>query len=52
MGKKFSAILPEYKEFIQRQHIFFVGSAPISETGHVNISPRDMIPFVFCQIRR
>ncbi|MDQ0050103.1 hypothetical protein J2T18_004425 [Paenibacillus polymyxa] len=40
MGKKFSSILPEYKEFIQRQHIFFVGSAPISETGHVNISPK------------
>ncbi|WP_025719096.1 pyridoxamine 5'-phosphate oxidase family protein [Paenibacillus sp. 1-18] len=40
MGKQFSSILPEHKEFIQRQHMFFVGSAPLSKTGHVNLSPK------------
>ncbi|MCP3780343.1 pyridoxamine 5'-phosphate oxidase family protein [Paenibacillus sp. MZ03-122A] len=40
MGNQFSSILPEHQEFIQRQHIFFVGSAPLSKTGHVNLSPK------------
>ncbi len=40
MGKQFTAILPEHEEFIRRQHLFFVGSAPLSEEGHVNISPK------------
>jgi hypothetical protein len=40
MGKQFDALLPEHEQFIVRQHIFFVGSAPLSEEGHVNISPK------------
>lgn len=40
MGKQFSAILPAHQEFILRQHLFFVGSAPLSEEGHVNLSPK------------
>lgn len=40
MGKMFSAILPEHEAFIRKQHIFFVGSAPMKEEGHVNISPK------------
>ena len=40
MGKQFAALLPEHEEFISRQHIFFVGSAPLSEEGLVNISPK------------
>ncbi|MBW5446131.1 pyridoxamine 5'-phosphate oxidase family protein [Cohnella sp. CFH 77786] len=40
MGKQFPALLPEHEEFIRRQHVFFVGSAPLSEEGHVNISPK------------
>jgi hypothetical protein len=33
-------IEPELAEWIGRQKIFFVGSAPLSATGHVNISPK------------
>ena len=40
MANRFSSILPEYQEFIQRQHVFFVGSAPLSKKGHVNLSPK------------
>lgn len=40
MGKLFSEILPEHESFIKRQHIFFVGSAPLDKNGHVNISPK------------
>jgi len=40
MGKIFPALLPEHEAFIKRQHIFFVGSAPLSEDGHINISPK------------
>ncbi|EFM08541.1 pyridoxamine 5'-phosphate oxidase-related FMN-binding protein [Paenibacillus curdlanolyticus YK9] len=40
MGKQFASILPVHEEFIRKQHLFFVGSAPLSEEGHVNISPK------------
>ncbi|OMF30045.1 pyridoxamine 5'-phosphate oxidase [Paenibacillus sp. FSL H8-0548] len=40
MGKQFDAMLPQHEAFIGQQHIFFVGSAPLSEDGHVNISPK------------
>ncbi|NOV01802.1 pyridoxamine 5'-phosphate oxidase family protein [Paenibacillus planticolens] len=40
MGKSFEAILPEHEAFIAKQHIFFVGSAPLSGDGHVNLSPK------------
>ncbi|MCR8634634.1 pyridoxamine 5'-phosphate oxidase family protein [Paenibacillus radicis (ex Xue et al. 2023)] len=40
MGKLFTALLPEHREFIQKQRMFFVGTAPLHEEGHVNISPK------------
>lgn len=40
MGKVYSSILPQHEEFIKKQRIFFVGSAPLSADGHVNISPK------------
>jgi hypothetical protein len=40
MGKSFEALLPEHEAFIAKQHIFFVGSAPLAAEGHVNISPK------------
>jgi len=40
MGKLFDAIKPEHEAFILRQHIFFVGSAPLAGDGHVNLSPK------------
>jgi hypothetical protein len=33
-------IEPELAEWIAKQRIFFVGSAPLSASGHVNISPK------------
>ena len=38
MGKKLAAITPELKTFIEKQKIFFVGTA--AATGRVNISPK------------
>ena len=43
MGKQFAQISDEYKEFIQKQKIFFVGTA-VSE-GRVNISPKGIDSF-------
>ncbi|MEV5029959.1 pyridoxamine 5'-phosphate oxidase family protein [Paenibacillus sp. LPE1-1-1.1] len=40
MGKQFDAILPQHEAFIRQQHIFFIGSAPLSAEGHVNLSPK------------
>lgn len=45
MGIKHDALLPKHKEFIQRQYLFFVGSAPLSEEGHVNLSPKGYSSF-------
>lgn len=35
-------ITPELQEFITRQHLFFVASAPLSPHGHVNLSPKGL----------
>jgi len=40
MGKQFPAMLPEHEAFIRKQHLFFVGTAPLSAEGHVNLSPK------------
>jgi hypothetical protein len=40
MGKSFESMLPEHEAFIAKQHIFFVGSAPLNAEGHVNLSPK------------
>jgi hypothetical protein len=43
MGKQYSEINPELKEFIIKQKIFFVGTA--ADEGRVNISPKGMDTF-------
>ena len=40
MAKTFPALLPEHEAFIRKQRIFFVGSAPLSADGHINLSPK------------
>ncbi|MGO4545157.1 pyridoxamine 5'-phosphate oxidase family protein [Paenibacillus sp. 2TAB23] len=40
MGKQFDAMLPQHEAFIRQQHIYFIGSAPLSEEGHVSVSPK------------
>jgi hypothetical protein len=38
--KRHPEISPDLAEWIGRQKIFFVGSAPLASDGHVNISPK------------
>jgi hypothetical protein len=45
MGKRFSEITPELQNFIEEQSMFFVGSAPLSANGHVNVSPKGLDTF-------
>ncbi len=40
MSKLFPDISPELADWIARQKVFFVGSAPLSTEGHVNVSPK------------
>jgi len=40
MGKQFAALLPEHCRFIEKQKVFFVGTAALSAEGHVNLSPK------------
>lgn len=40
MGKVYESIEPRLREFIERQPVFFVASAPLSCDGHVNLSPK------------
>jgi Pyridoxamine 5'-phosphate oxidase len=43
MGKSFEAITPELAEWIGRQELFFVATAPTGADGHVNVSPKGPI---------
>ena len=45
MGKLFTGISPELALWINRQHMFFVATAPLSETGHINCSPKGLDSF-------
>jgi hypothetical protein len=43
MGKVFEGIDRHWREWIERQAVFFVGSAPLDGNGHVNVSPKGPI---------
>ena len=45
MAKLFDLITEELQKFIVNQKIFFVGTAPLSSTGHVNLSPKGLESF-------
>jgi hypothetical protein len=45
MAKFFDSILPQHQEFIEKQKMFFVSSAPLSAEGHVNLSPKGIDSF-------
>ncbi len=45
MGKFSDAIQPAHCEFIKKQQLFFVGTAPLNPEGHINISPKGMDTF-------
>ena len=42
MGKFHEQISDAHQSFIEQQHIFFVASAPLSNTGHINVSPKGL----------
>ncbi len=42
MGKLHQSITPAQKEFVESQHIFFVATAPLSEYGRINLSPKGL----------
>ncbi len=45
MAKLFDSITPELHQFIVAQPMFFVATAPLSATGHVNLSPKGFDSF-------
>ena len=45
MAKFSDRILPQHREFIENQKMFFVASAPLSADGHVNLSPKGIDSF-------
>lgn len=42
MGKLHESIKPAHKDFIEKQHLFFVATAPLSAEGRVNVSPKGL----------
>ncbi len=45
MGQFFDHINQSHRDFISAQHMFFVGTAPLSKGGRVNISPKGLDAF-------
>jgi Pyridoxamine 5'-phosphate oxidase len=45
MAKIFDCITEQLQNFIATQQIFFVATAPLSPTGHVNMSPKGLDSF-------
>lgn len=45
MAKVFDTITEPLQQFIAAQHLFFVATAPLSPTGHVNLSPKGLDSF-------
>jgi predicted pyridoxine 5'-phosphate oxidase superfamily flavin-nucleotide-binding protein len=43
VAKIYDAIDERWREWIARQPLFFVGTAPLAEDGHVNLSPKGPI---------
>ena len=45
MGKVYDGITPELSQWIGRQHLFFVATAPLAGDGLINCSPKGMDTF-------
>ncbi len=52
MGKLYDAIEGKLEDFILRQHVFFVATAPLSGDGLVNLSPKGLDSFRILGPRR
>jgi hypothetical protein len=42
MGKFHDSIKPSHQEFIEKQHLFFVATAPLHAEGRINLSPKGL----------
>ena len=42
MGRVYDDISPALADWIRRQHVFFVATAPLAVDGHVNVSPKGL----------
>jgi len=42
MGKQYEELSSALIDFIADQKMFFVGTAPLSQSGHINVSPKGM----------
>lgn len=42
MGKVHELITDHHKAFIEKQHLFFVSTAPLRRDGHINLSPKGL----------
>jgi hypothetical protein len=40
VGREYDVIDQHWRDWIARQPMFFVGTAPLTEDGHVNVSPK------------
>jgi hypothetical protein len=45
MGKFYNAIEPKHRDFIEKQKMYFVSSAPLAADGHINLSPKGLDSF-------
>jgi hypothetical protein len=45
MGKSYDGITPGLSDWIERQHVFFVATAPLAHDGLINCSPKGMDTF-------
>jgi hypothetical protein len=45
MAKFYDTITDDLQEFILKQHMFFVATAPLAAEGHVNVSPKGLDVF-------
>ena len=51
MGKTYDALSDHQRTFIGKQQMFFVATAPRSDEGHVNVSPKGYDSFVILDDR-
>ena len=42
MGQVYDIIDDSLREFIERQHVFFVATAPLAKDGLINLSPKGL----------
>jgi hypothetical protein len=45
MGRQYERLDEPLQRWLERQHVFFVATAPLSGDGHVNLSPRGLDSF-------